>query len=45
MQVDFLNKIVPVNEIWDDQFDAESTVWKGFNISAESLWQSFFFGF
>jgi hypothetical protein len=32
--VDFLNKIVTVNEIWVDQFDPESTVWKGFNISA-----------
>jgi hypothetical protein len=37
MQVDFLSKIVTVNEIWNDQFDPESTVWKGFNISTEEF--------
>jgi hypothetical protein len=37
MQVDFLSKIVTVNEIWNDQFDPESTVWKGFKISEEEF--------
>jgi hypothetical protein len=43
MQVDFLSKIVTVNEIWNDQFDPESTVWKGFNILTEEFVAIIFF--